>query len=125
MNYIFNKPTFKLRRRSLRKNQTDSERLLWSKLRNKQLLGHKFFRQYSIGPFIADFYCPKMRLAIELDGGQHSDDLIKEYDKKRTQYLDSKNIVVIRLWDNEVLQNIQGVLETIIKEVTPPNLPLN
>ena len=67
----FNWPSAKTRRRSLRKSSTDAERKLWSKLRNKQLAGLKFFRQYSVGPYILDFYCPTLRLDIEADGGQH------------------------------------------------------
>ena len=69
MPLIYNKTGIKERRRELRKNQTDVERLLWKQIRNKNFFGLKFFRQYSVGAYIVDFYCPKLKLAIELDGG--------------------------------------------------------
>ncbi|MBU3901334.1 endonuclease domain-containing protein [Patescibacteria group bacterium] len=122
--FVFNKSSVKTRRRELRKASTDAERKLWSKLRNKQLSGLKFFRQYSIGPYILDFYCPAVRLAIEADGGQHGTTR-KKYDKKRTQYLEKFNITVLRFWDNDILKNIDGVLLEIKRRITPPNLPLN
>lgn len=121
--FVFNKPNFKSRRRSLRKNQTDAERKLWKNLRNKQLLGFKFFRQYSAGPFILDFYCPRVRLGIELDGSQHADRVL--HDENRSKYLKKFNVTILRFWDNEVLKNIQGVLLKIAEHITPPNLPLN
>ena len=69
----------------------------------------KFFRQYSIGPYILDFYCLTMKLAVELDGGQHNQSENKEYDLARSEYLGSQSIDVIRFWDHEVLLNMQGV----------------
>ena len=66
---IFNTLFIKNKRKSLRKSQTDAEKKLWSKLRNKNIFGYKFYRQYGIGPYIADFYCPKLKLAVEADGG--------------------------------------------------------
>ena len=87
MKFIHNDPTFKETRRNLRNNQTDVEKLLWSQLRNKQFYGLKFYRQYSIGQYILDFYCSKLRLAIELDGGQHGEEDNKEHDNIRAEYL--------------------------------------
>ena len=92
MPLIYNKTGIKERRRELRKNQTDVERLLWKQIRNKNFFGLKFFRQYSVGAYIVDFYCPKLKLAIELDGGQHAEEGNKEYDKIRTDYLKSMGI---------------------------------
>jgi very-short-patch-repair endonuclease len=100
----------KERRRSLRKSETDAERKLWQILRNKQIEGLKFFRQYSVGKYILDFYCPKYRLAIEADGSQH---FRSAYDDNRTAELKKLNIFVLRFWDNEILQNIEGVYEKI------------
>ena len=71
--YLYNDPSTELDRRRLRKNATDAERKLWSILRSKRMAGLKFFRQYSVGSYILDFYCPERRLAIEVDGGQHAD----------------------------------------------------
>lgn len=102
--------------RSLRKNQTDTERLVWSKLRNKQLKGLKFYRQYAIDNYIIDFYCPEKKLGIELDGSQHMEQI--EYDQKRSNDLQKHGIIIIRFLDNDVLKNINGVLETIDKELT-------
>ena len=119
---IYNKTLFKERRRELRHNQTDAEKALWKYLRNKGFRGLKFFRQYSVGAYIIDFYCPEHKLAIELDGGQHAEEVNKEYDRARTIYLESLGIEVIRLWNNDVLKNIEGVLEEIIRRLTPPPL---
>ena len=120
MTLIYNKTIFKERRRDLRKNQTDAEKALWKQLRNKGLFGLKFFRQYSVGSYIVDFYCPEYKLAIELDGGQHAEEENQEYDKIRTNYLESIGVEVMRFWNNDVLQNIEGVLEKIIMKLTPP-----
>ena len=113
MKYIYNDPSTKERRRDLRKNQTDAERKLWDIIRNKQMKGLKFFRQYSVGPYILDFYCPSKKLAIEVDGGQHAEEGQQKYDENRSEYLTQNNINVIRFWDNEVLTNIEGVEEKI------------
>jgi len=83
-------------------------------------LGFKFFRQYSIGHYILDFFCPVLKLAIELDGGQHGQGAQVLYDKKRTEYLNKNNIEVIRFWDNDVLKNTEGVLLEIARNLTPP-----
>ncbi|MDA8214352.1 MAG: endonuclease domain-containing protein [Nitrospiraceae bacterium] len=118
MTLIYNKTIFRERRRDLRRNQTEAEKILWSRLRNKRCLGLKFFRQYSVGAYIMDFYCPEYKLAIELDGGQHAEDESKEYDRIRTDYLKSKGIEVVRFWNNEVLNNTDGVFEEITKKLT-------
>lgn len=83
MDFLNNDPALKQRRRELRQDQTKAEELFWSKVRNKQMNSLKFFRQYSIGPYILDFYCPAMKLAVELDGGQHNVSEQREYDNTR------------------------------------------
>jgi len=123
MKIIYNNPIFKKKRRILRKNQTDTERMLWKQLRNRQFLGLKFYRQYSIGDYILDFYCPEKKLAIEVDGGQHAGADTLYHDSKRTQFIEARAIKVIRFWDNEVLENLGGVLEEIEKAITPPTSP--
>ncbi len=107
----FNNPDFKDRSRELRKNQTDVERILWAKLRSRNFHGLKFFRQYSVGAYILDFYCPEVKIAIELDGGQHGEEENKEYDDIRTNFLSTEKITVLRFWNNDVMNNIEGVLE--------------
>ncbi|MBI5418439.1 endonuclease domain-containing protein [Candidatus Poribacteria bacterium] len=119
---IYNLIDTKENRRDLRKNQTDAEKLLWNKLRNKQFFGLKFFRQYGIGQYIADFYCPKIKLVIEIDGGQHykEDGII--YDKKREDHFTERAIRTIRFSNIDVLKNIERVLEKIKEEL--PLTPL-
>lgn len=98
----------KARARELRANMTDAERRLWSKLRRKQINGHRFRRQVPIGPYIVDFACLASRLLIEVDGGQHGVDV--ERDIRRTAWLESQNFRVLRFWNSDVLGNIEGVL---------------
>ena len=124
MNFKYNIPKLKERRRDLRKNQTEAEKILWRHLRNKQFHGVKFHRQYSVGGYILDFFSPKLRLAIELDGGQHASEENKEYDEIRSNFLKAHDIEVVRFWNNEVIQNIEGVLCRLAEKITPPGLPL-
>jgi very-short-patch-repair endonuclease len=84
----------------------------------------KFFRQYSIGPYILDFYCPAVKVAVELDGGQHNLCENKEYDLARSEYLKAQAIDVIRFWNHEVLLDMQGVLAELALKLSPPNPPL-
>jgi len=97
--------------RFLRKNQTDAERLLWQKLRNRQLLNVKFRRQFPIEPYIADFVCLELKLIIELDGSQHFDQIA--YDNKRSDFLKQRGFKVFRFWNNDVFKNTEGVMESI------------
>jgi len=99
--------------RKLRSNMTDAEIMLWSKLKGKQLKGYQFYRQKIIGSYIADFYCSKSKLVIEVDGGQHYSEEGKERDIKRDEYMMRSGITVIRFSDREVLMNIDVVLEKI------------
>src|SRR3989344_4601013 len=124
MPFLYNDPLFRERRRTLRSGQTDAEKFLWRRLRNKQLKGQRFLRQYGVAPYILDFYCPNIRLAIELDGGQHLEEDKRIYDAERTRFLESNDISVLRFWNNEVMKNINGVLEAIDRAVTPSNSPL-
>jgi very-short-patch-repair endonuclease len=102
------------RARELRKNLTDAERLLWSALRGRQLGGYKFHRQFPIGPFIADFACREHRVIVEADGGQHNENIS---DERRTEYLENHGWRVIRFWNNDILANIEGVAEMILREL--------
>jgi very-short-patch-repair endonuclease len=97
--------------RALRKNQTDVEKLMWSRLRNRQIAGHKFRRQQIIGPYIADFLSLEPKLIIELDGGQHAEQ--QDEDAKRTRYLEALGYRVLRFWNHEVLGDLDAVLEVI------------
>jgi phosphoribosylanthranilate isomerase/very-short-patch-repair endonuclease len=99
--------------RDLRKNGTDAEALIWYFLRNRQIAGYKFRRQYPIEPYIADFACLESKLIIELDGSQHNEDAAIKKDAARTAYLESKGFKVIRFWNNDIFQNTESVLDAI------------
>jgi len=96
--------------RRLRKNPTDAETHLWSRLRRKQLDGHRFRRQVPLGPYVADFVCFEARLIVEADGGQHAE---RAADKTRTAWLGAQGFKVLRLWNNDVLGNTDGVVAAI------------
>jgi len=118
MTIFYNKSKNLAKRILLRRSQTPQETILWSKLRNNQL-GFKFKRQYSVGPYVLDFYCPLKKLAIEIDGSQHIEN--KEYDNQRSDYLDVFGIKVIRFWNNEINTNIDGVVLKIVTELNKPS----
>ncbi|HEX6073628.1 MAG TPA: endonuclease domain-containing protein [Sphingomicrobium sp.] len=106
------------RSRALRRSSTDAERKLWTVLRNRQLCAFKFRRQVEIDGYIVDFLCPERRLIIEVDGGQHT----PEGDACRTAYLENQGFCVIRFWNNDVLQNLDGVWTRIEEALaTPPH----
>jgi very-short-patch-repair endonuclease len=108
--------------RELRRQGTPSERVLWLKLRNKQLAGVKFRRQQPIGEYIVDFVTFDKKIIIEIDGGQHNDNQNAAQDEIRTARLNSQGFRVIRFWNNEVLDNLEGVLfqiQTILDIDTP------
>ena len=113
MSDIHNPEFTKEFRRELRNNLTPAEAILWKFLQNKQLNGKRFRRQHGVGPYILDFYCPSLKLAIELDGEQHFFEEGIAYDKIRTEYLNTFNIKVIRFENDEVLHQIENVLEEI------------
>jgi very-short-patch-repair endonuclease len=119
MNFLRNDPTYKERRRDLRKNQTDAEKAFWIHVRNRRFHGLKFFRQYSVGAYILDFYCPERKLAVELDGGQHNDDKSKEYDTVRSEYLRTHGIDVLRFWNHEVLLDVRSVFAKLGEHISP------
>ena len=108
------KPATRTNARRLRREMTDAERLLWAQLRQRQVAGLKFRRQHPLGSFIVDFVCIEARLVIEVDGGQHGE--WQPADEARTAWLNSQGYRVLRIWNNEVLQNIDGVREAIWTE---------
>ncbi len=99
------------RARQLRSQQTNAEKRLWNQLRRNQLDGYHFRRQKPVGPFVADFACSARHLIVEVDGGQHAGRLAA--DTRRTAYLESEGYRVLRFWNNDVLINTEGVVETI------------
>lgn len=111
--YHKNKKYLKPYRKALRKKMTPAEIILWHMLRNRQLDGFRFFRQYSIGNYIVDFYCPKCKLAIELDGDIHFNEIIIAQDKIRTDYLNTQGVRVLRFENFEIYDYPQRTLDTI------------
>ncbi len=99
------------RARQMRRQSTDAERVLWSKLRDRRMMNCKFRRQFPTGRYIADFVCRKHNLIIEIDGGHHADQ--QDYDAVRTEWLRSQGFDALRYWDNDVLTQLESVLESI------------
>ena len=99
--------------RNLRQRMTDAERLLWSRLRGRQLDGFRFRKQHPVERFVLDFYCPAAKLAIEVDGGQHNEPSGQARDAERTQRLEDAGIRVLRFWNHEVLCNPDVVMHVI------------
>lgn len=93
----------------LRRDATECEKMVWRALRNRQLDGYKFRRQATIGPFVVDFLCAEHGLIVELDGGQHNEDA----DRGRTAYLEAAGYHICRFWNHEVIENLEGVAESI------------
>jgi len=99
------------RARDLRNNMTDAERAIWRLLRQRQIDGHRFRRQVTIGPYIADFVCLEAKLVIEIDGGQHAEQ--QSYDATRDALFRDQGFRVLRFWNNDVLKNPEGVISVI------------
>ena len=111
----------KERSRALRKNATDAELVLWHHIRRRQLNGHRFRRQQPIGPYIVDFYCFERQLIIEVDGGQHTER--QDYDQKRTLWLEQNGLRVMRVWNHDVMNQLDTVLEAILEALEQNPLP--
>ena len=108
--------------RDMRAAPTDAEAVIWRQLRAHRFAGHKFKRQQPIGNYILDFVCFEAKVIVEVDGGQHNGSIS---DRSRDQWLGSQGFLVLRFWNNEVLQNLEGVLTRILEVVTPsPSVPL-
>lgn len=114
--------TLKQLSKQLRNNMTDAERYLWKRIRMKQLKGCQFYRQKPIGDYIVDFFYPRAKLAIEIDGSQHSCSEATEYDRIRDEYLMSLGLKVLRFNNTEIMKNIEGVVERIMERIplSPP-----
>ena len=110
--------------RQLRENMTDAERRLWANIRRKQLKGCQFYRQKPIGDYIVDFFCPRAKLVIEVDGSQHFSGEMTEYDRIRDAYMNNLGLKVLRFTNAEVLNCIEGVVESIEREM-PEEIPLS
>lgn len=107
------------RERSLRRDQTEAERLLWMQLRDRRLQGFKFRRQHRIGPYIADFVCPEGWLVIELDGSQHL--AATDYDAARSRFLEERGYRVVRFWNSDVALRMTELLDTVLRVLRTPH----
>ena len=131
MTKYFNKANEQTRRRYLRNNLPQAEIILWSKLKSRQLLGFKFRRQYSVGSYIIDFYCPEMKLAVEVDGDSHFLEKSLEYEKERQSFIEGFGIQFLRFTNNDIYRNLNGALFTICETLkrkmihNPLYVPLN
>jgi very-short-patch-repair endonuclease len=105
----------------LRRTQTNAERVLWFRLRDRRLAGWKFKRQVPIDRFVVDFVCPEAKLIVELDGGQH--DKNQEKDAERTRALEEMGYFVLRFWNNDVMRNTDGVVEEILRTIPRSDPP--
>lgn len=101
--------------RELRRNSTEAERRLWSRLRKRQLDGVRFRRQVPIGPYVVDFACLAERLVVEIDGGQHA--LDADRDAARTAWLETRGYRILRFWNNEMLENLEGVCGRVLQSL--------
>lgn len=107
---LYNRSEYKSVRKNLRNNSTEAEIILWKYIRCRKLGGYKFRRQYGIYKFVLDFYCPEKRLGIELDGSVHGNEKQKKYDIERQKIIESFNICVLRFYNSDVIDNIDGLL---------------
>ena len=123
-------PNLKQPSRHLRSEMTDAEQALWARLRRKQIMDVQFYRQKPIGRYIADFYAPKVYLVVEVDGGGHFEEETKQYDARRTEFLQTQGLKVLRFNNLEILKELEAVMLVIWREVKnrldreiPPNPP--
>ena len=110
---LSNDPFNKSFRQQLRRESTPTEKMLWNRIRNKQINGLKFRQQHGFGNYIMDFYCPTIRLCIEVDGDVHNTDEAKEYGEERTSFLNQYGIKVMRFKNDEIEDDIEKVINKI------------
>ncbi len=118
MTQLFNQRPEKQKRQQLRNMIPDCEIIVWSQLKGKQFFGHKFRRQCSIGRYVVDFYCPRQKLVIEIDGDSHFTDEAKKYDKVREEYIKALGLRIIRFTNHEIRTQLPNVLEAIRQALT-------
>lgn len=121
MSWLYTQKSQVQKRQALRNNPTQPEIILWERLRGKQIGEIKFRRQYSIGPYVVDFYAPKKRLAIEIDGDSHFTNDAAAYDHQRQQYIEACGIHFLRFTNQDIQTNLSGVLEQISAALLPSN----
>jgi very-short-patch-repair endonuclease len=108
------------RAKALRRDLTDAERILWSRLKGRQL-GWQFRVQHPVGPYIADFACVRLKLIVEIDGATHSTSKERAHDEARTRCLETEGWALLRFWNDEVYRNLDGVMTAITGCLPPPS----
>ena len=121
MTQFFNKSEETEKRRRLRNDMPAAETVVWSRLRRKQVCGCKFRRQYSVGPYVLDFYCPALKLAVEIDGDSHFVADANDYDEQRQAFIESFGVRFLRFANRQVSEDLEGVLEAISRAVQSGN----
>ncbi len=116
-------PKMQRRAAELRHHQTEAEAKLWAHLRSHRLNDTHFRRQFAIGNYIVDFCAPRIKLVIELDGSQHLEQ--KGYDNDRTEFLNAQGYRVLRFWNNEVMNDLEGVMSAVMLALAPTQPPPN
>ena len=118
MTKLYNIPSMTKRRKMLRRSSPPAEIILWQYLKRKQLGGYKFRRQYSIGGYVVDFYCPRLRLVIEVDGPSHfiNNEAVKN-DQERQAFIESFNIKFVRISNNDIYNNLEGVINKLLSVI--------
>jgi len=117
MRRIFNLPQLKQTRRRLRNDRSPAEHILWRYLKGRRLLGYKFRRQHSIGRYIVDFYCPELRLAIEVDGDSHFSELAMTNDRRREMIMRQLCVWTIRVRNDEIRKDVLGVIDILKQKI--------
>ena len=115
--FLYNNKSLKERRKELRNNQTPAEKILWKYISKNKIKRLRFLRQYGVGAYVIDFYCPKIRLGVELDGSSHTEKEVKIYDKDREKFLENLDIGIIRFWNSDVLDNTEDVLDKLLNKI--------
>jgi very-short-patch-repair endonuclease len=117
MTKVYNLAARKQLRQQLRRSMPEAEILLWSRLRGRKILCRKFQRQYSVGPYVIDLYCPECKLAIEIDGDTHNTDEAREYDEERQAFVEAFGIQFLRFTNNQVYRTIDDVVRQITGKI--------
>jgi very-short-patch-repair endonuclease len=121
MTKLYNRTDEKNKRKMLRSTMPEAEVILWSKLKGKSLNGYKFRRQYSIEKFVVDFYCPELKLAIEVDGDSHYREGAEQRDREREAVIESYGISFLRFTNRQVVENVDGVLHSVMQYIEELN----
>lgn len=117
MTKIFNRKDGKEKRRKLRNSMPNAEKMLWESLRRRQIVNKRFLRQYGVGRYVIDFYCPEIKLALEIDGNTHDSEDEKKYDKNRQSEIENFGIQFLRIKNDDIFGRIEDVIKKIERKI--------